>query len=433
MREAAHYRGTMAERILSRKVGRQVWAGEFVVAAVDGAMASDVTGPQAIKSFEALGDGPLFDPERVSLVIDHAAPAPNERVAALHQRLRRFAEEKGCHLYEVGEGICHQLMIEDRRVRPGELFIGADSHSCTYGAVAAFGTGVGSTDLAAIMHTGKTWLRVPETIRVEVEGALPKNCSAKDLTLYIVGTVGLAGATYQALEYHGEAIEAMSLDSRMTLANMTVEMGGKVGLVSPRGLRGYDEVLADGGLEALLPSADARYHRTLNIDAGALTPQISLPSSPDRVRPLAALPAGKKISYGFIGTCANGRLEDLREAARILAGQRLARGVRLLIAPASKQVFKEALLDGTAITLMEAGATFIASGCGPCVGTHQGVPGQGEVVISTANRNFPGRMGNRGAEVYLASPAMVAASVLKGEICAEEPPAGAHLAQEVHR
>ena len=410
---SSHTHLTMAEKVLSRKTGRLVRAGDLVTVSVDGIMASDTTAPYAIKTFHEMGGVELFDPSKLSLVIDHAAPAPNERIANLHTLVRDFAHQHKVKLYDVGEGICHQLMIENRHVLPGDLFIGADSHTCTYGAIAAFATGVGSTDLAAIMLTGETWLRAPQTIRVEIEGELEYGVSAKDVILHIVGEIGLAGATYQALEFHGSAVEQMSLDSRMTLANMTVEMGGKVGFVTPTGLRGYDL-----DLDALLPDPDAEYVRTLTIRAEDLGYRVSKPPYPDQVFDIQEV-IGTPIQYAFIGTCANGRLEDLRTAARILDGQSLAQGVRLMISPASKEVFKQALMDGTALTLMNAGATFLTSGCGPCVGTHQGVPGSGETVISTANRNFQGRMGNPQADVYLSSPSVVAASALRGYITHE--------------
>ena len=404
---------TMAEKVLSQKAGMQVKAGDFVIVPVDGLMASDTTAPLAIQTFYEMGGQSVFDPNKLFLVIDHASPAPNERIASLHTLMRDFAQKHHVKLYDVGEGICHQLMIENRHVLPGDLFIGADSHTCTYGAISAFATGVGSTDLAAIMLTGKTWLKVPQTIRVDLEGDLDYGISAKDVILHIVGEIGLAGATYQALEFHGSAIEKMSVESRMTLANMTVEMGGKVGLVTPKGLEGYEFEV-----DALLPDSNAEYVRTLHFKSSDFGYRVSKPPYPDHVFDVKEV-MGTPVHYGFIGTCANGRLEDLHVAARILEGQQLAPGVRLMISPASKEVFKHALMDGTALTLMNAGATFLTSGCGPCVGTHQGVPGNGETVISTANRNFRGRMGNPNADVYLSSPSVVAASMLKGYITHE--------------
>ena len=336
---------------------------------------------------------------------------PNERIARLHDIMREFSTATGAHLYDVGEGICHQLMIEKDHVRPGEVFFGADSHTCTYGALGAFATGVGSTDLAAIMLTGKTWVKVPPTIRLEVTGRLNPGVESKDLALAMVGTLGFAGATYQAVEISGEAITALTLDERMTLANLGIEMGAKVALVHPDGL----DLPYPFDADEIRPDPDASYVRTLTIDGSALRPQISRPPRPDDTVPIDEL-IGTPIDYAFIGTCVNGRLADLHVAARILEGRRVAPGVRLVIAPASRNVFLEAAKDGTLATLTEAGASFLPSGCGPCVGTHAGVPGDGETVLSTANRNFRGRMGNPEANVYLASPTVVAAAAVAGKI-----------------
>ena len=273
---------TMAERIFSLKLGRPIYAGEVVIAPVDGAMASDTTAPLAIRAFQAMGGERVWDPQRFHLVIDHAAPAPNERVAELHRLMREFAAEQGCHLYEAGEGICHQLMIERRRVAPGEIFVGADSHTCTYGAVGAFATGVGSTDLASVMRTGALWLKVPESIKVTVNGTLPVGTSAKDLTLALVGRLGISGATYAALELCGEAVSSLNLSERMTLANMAVEMGAKAALIHPANL-----AWAGGGdFAELAPDPEARYLTELVIDAAELSPQVSTPGRPDLVTDL---------------------------------------------------------------------------------------------------------------------------------------------------
>ncbi len=402
---------TVAEKILSAHAGRTVEAGELAVVDVDAAMASDTTAPLAIKAFREMGGTAPWNPERTFLVIDHASPPPNERIARLHDMMREFARSTGCRLYDVGDGICHQLMVEDDHVRPGEVFLGADSHTCTYGALGAFATGVGSTDLAAIMLTGKTWLKVPHTIRVEVTGRLRPGVEAKDLALALVGEMGIAGATYQALEVGGEAIAPLTLDERMTLANLGIEMGAKAALVYPDGL----ELPYAFDADALTPDPGARYARHVTLDAAALRPTISRPPLPDAAVPIDEL-LGTRIDYAFIGTCVNGRLADLHAAAKILAGRRVAAGVRLVIAPASRKVFLDAARDGTLATLTEAGASFLPSGCGPCVGTHNGVPGDGETVLSTANRNFRGRMGNPNARIFLASPSVVAAAAVAGEI-----------------
>ncbi len=402
---------TVAEKILSRHAGKPVAADDLTVIDVDAALMSDTTAPLAIKAFREMGGKAPWNPERTFLVIDHASPAPNERIARLHDIMREFAADTGAVLYDVGEGICHQLMIEDDRVRPGEAFFGADSHTCTYGALGAFATGVGSTDLAAVMLTGKTWLKVPRTIRLEITGRINPGVEAKDLALAMVGKLGFAGATYQAVEICGEALVPMSLDERMTIANLGIEMGAKAALIHPDGL----ELPYDFDAEAISPDPDASYVREITIDGSALRPQISKPPRPDATVDIDEL-IGTKIDVAFIGTCVNGRLRDLHAAARILEGRRVASGVRLMVSAASQKVFLAAAKDGTLATLTAAGATFLPSGCGPCVGTHLGVPGDGEVVVSTANRNFRGRMGNPEASVYLASPTVVAAAAVEGKI-----------------
>lgn len=402
---------TVTEKILSRHAGRSLTAGELTVIDVDAVMMTDTTAPLAIKAFREMGGKAPWKTERTFLVIDHASPAPNERIARLHDLMREFAGETGATLYDVGEGICHQLMIEKDHVRPGEVFFGADSHTCTYGALGAFATGVGSTDLAAIMLTGKTWVKVPPTISVEITGNLNPGVESKDLTLAIVGTLGFAGATYQALEISGEAVQPLTLDERMTIANMGIEMGAKVALVNPDGL----DLPHPHDANEIRPDPDASYVRNVTIDGSALRPQISRPPRPDATVDIDEL-IGTAINYAFIGTCVNGRLRDLHAAARILGGRQVAPGVRLVIAPASRQVLLDAAQDGTLATLTAAGASFLPSGCGPCVGTRAGVPGDGEVVLSTANRNFRGRMGNPEAQVYLASPTVVAAAAVAGEI-----------------
>lgn len=399
---------TIAEKILSAHAGYPVYAGELCIVPVDGAMATDTTAPLAIKAFEEMGGEKLAEPDKFHLIIDHAAPAPNERIANLHQLMRNFASSQQCALYDIGSGICHQVMVDHHTVKPGDIFMGADSHTPTYGALNAFACGVGSTDLAAVMLTGKIWLKVPHSIRVILHGHhLQPGVSAKDIALEVVKQLTISGATYQSVEYHGELLHHLTLSDRMVLCNMVAEMGAKTGIVSPEGLQLpylFNPVFAD---------KEATYTRVLEIDAAALHPKIAIPHSPDNVHDVSAY-VGTPITYGFIGTCTNGRLSDLQAAADILRGHSLAPGVRLVIAPASRQVLLDALQDGTIQTLIAAGAAIINSGCGPCVGTHDGVPGDGEVVISAANRNFQGRMGNPQSKIFLASPATVAASVLTG-------------------
>ncbi|MEM7117375.1 MAG: aconitase/3-isopropylmalate dehydratase large subunit family protein, partial [Chloroflexota bacterium] len=331
-----------------------------------------------------------------------------KRAAGVRPR-RKFAAEMGCHFYDVGEGICHQLMVENDHVRPGDIFTGADSHTPTYGALGALALGMGSTDLAGVLLTCKTWLKVPETVKIVLNGMLPAEVSAKDVILSLVGKLGIAGATYEAVEFTGTAVSTFTLASRMTLANMVAEMGAKAGLVDTTGLQlPYD-------YDPIQPDPNANYRAVYEFDVSTLRPQVALPHSPDKVVDIDAA-LGQKIDMAFIGSCTNARLEDLQAAASVLRGKKISPHVRLLIAPASKQVFQAALCDGTIATLSKAGATFITSGCGPCVGTHQGVPGNGETIISSTNRNFQGRMGNPRANIYLASPAVVAAAALAGEI-----------------
>ncbi len=400
---------TIAEKILAQHTGQVVRAGELCIVPVDGVMATDTTAPMAIKAFREMGGTKVFDPAKCHLIIDHAAPAPNERIANLHNGMRTFAAAQGSALYDIGSGICHQVMVDHHKVKPGDVFMGADSHTPTYGALNAFACGMGSTDIAAIMLTGKTWLKVPQTIKVICQGILPPGVSGKDLILHITAQLGVSGATYQAIEYEGTAIEGLSLSDRMTISNMSAEMGAKTGLVNPAGLvLPYD-------FNPVYPDTDAVYSRVLEVDASVLQPQVAVPDSPDKVHNAADY-SGTKITYAFIGTCTNGRLEDLQAAAAVMRGRRLAAGVRMVIAPASRQVLIDALSDGTIQILVEAGATLINSGCGPCVGSHEGVPGDGEVVISAANRNFKGRMGNPNASIFLASPATVAASAIAGHI-----------------
>lgn len=398
---------TRAEQVLSKQAGRDLSAGELAIVAVDGVMATDATGPLAIQAFREMGGTKLWDNERVSLILDHATPAPNERIGNLHKLLRDFSAETGCHFYDIGEGICHQLMVENAHVKPNQLFLGADSHTPTYGALNAFATGVGSTDLAAVMLTGKTWLKVPETLKIELTGELPKGLSAKDLILHLVKRIGDDGARYMALEFTGEAIKNFTLASRMVLANMAAEMGAKTAFVDPTGLELWYE------WETIQADADAHYAKTIRLDISQLRPQIARPHLPSNVVDVDSL-QGVKVQQAFIGSCTNARLEDLQIAAQILKGKKIT--TRLLIAPASRKVFNAALADGTIQILSEAGVTFLNAGCGPCVGTLGGIPADGEVIISSTNRNFQGRMGNPKAEIYLASPAVVAAAALTGEI-----------------
>lgn len=400
---------TIAEKIISRKAGKRVSARDIVIVSVDGVMATDTTAPMSIRAFQEMGGQNVWDPGRCAFIIDHAAPAPNERIANLHRMMREFAAAQGFPLYDIGEGICHQILMEQRHIQPGFLFVGADSHTPTGGALNAFACGMGSTDVGAIMLTGQTWLKVPETLRIVCRGALPPSVHPKDLVLFLTGQLGISGATYLSVEFQGDTFKSMDLAGRMCVANMLAEMGAKTGFVHPAGLQ------LPYPFDPVLPDEDASYLKTFTFEVGKLRPQIAAPESPDNVMDIDRH-LGVKIQYAFIGTCGNGRLEDLHAAAEVLRDKKIHPGVRFIIAPASRKVLLEAMLDGTAHALVSAGATLINPGCGPCVGTHEGVPGNDETVISAANRNFRGRMGNPGASIYLAAPATVAASALFGEI-----------------
>ncbi|MEW6552817.1 MAG: 3-isopropylmalate dehydratase large subunit [Actinomycetota bacterium] len=407
---------TIAEKVFSSHCGREVRAGELVVAEVDFMMGQDGTSPLAIKAFRELGGDKVNDPARVALVIDHSSPSPLEGVSNLHAMMRAFAAEQEIGIYDIGCGVCHCLLPERGHVAPGDIVIGADSHTTTYGAINAFSTGVGSTDLAAAMLTGRLWFKVPPTLRLELHGQLQEGVYSKDVALFLAGQLTADGATYLAVEYGGEVISALSVEARFTISNMAVEMGAKAGLmeadaktmewVSGRVSRPFTPAA---------PDQDAAYEKTEEFDLSGLVPQVAEPHRVDSVRPVEEV-EGTPVQEAVIGTCTNGRLEDLEVAARILAGRRVSPEVRLIVAPASCRVFLDAMEKGIVKQLIEAGAVFVTPGCGPCVGTHNGVPSDGERVISTANRNFKGRMGNAEAFIYLASPATVAASAVAGKI-----------------
>ncbi len=386
------------------------------MADVDFVMGQDGTSPLAIRALERMGVDEVFDPKKVAVVMDHSSPSPIEGVSALHTQMREFGKKTGCKVYDVGQGVCHQLIPENGHVVPGDLMVGCDSHTCTYGAVNVFSTGVGSTDGAAAMAGGKLWFKVPETMKVVYNGSLQPGVFSKDLVLYLAGQIGADGATYKALEFHGPVIDDLSVDARMTISNMAIEVGAKAGLMEAdeKTLAWY-EGRGDKTPAPVSADDDAEYCCELVYDASTIGPQIAKPHAVDNVSPIEEV-EGTPIAQGFIGTCTNGRLEDLAIAAGILGGRKVHPDVRLIVAPASKQILLDAIDAGYIQTLVEAGAVLVTPGCGPCVGTHNGVPSDGENVISTANRNFKGRMGNSNAFIYLGSPATVAASVIEGKI-----------------
>ena len=400
---------TMAEKILSKRGTKTVYAGDLAVVEVDNVMIVDSIAESVIEILqEELHAVPKY-PERVSIVIDHVAPASSVNVAKSHQVSRKFALETGVRLFDVGRGICHQVLIEERLAFPGAIVLGSDSHSTTYGAVAAFGTGMGATDIALAAASGKTWLRVPESVKVTLIGELPDTASAKDIALEMIRVLTADGATYMSVEIH--AGDRFSRGERMTLANLCVEAGAKAGMVVPGGeiLTMYDVP------DWVYPDPDAVYARAITIDLPALTPRMSVPSYVDNVAEVASL-RGIRVDQVFIGTCTNGRLEDLQAAAAILKGHKVAAHTRLLVIPASSEVLEAAIADGTLLTIIQAGGTLSTPGCGPCMGRHQGVLAPGEVCVSTSNRNFIGRMGDKDAKIYLASPAVAAATAIMGEI-----------------
>jgi len=402
---------TLAEKIISQASGHKVYAGALAVVPVSMAMSIDSIAPNVIKILtEDLGAASVHGPKRIALFVDHVAPACNVSTADGQVEIRRFVKDQGIeHFFDVGRGICHQLMIEEGLVRPGEIAVGSDSHSTLYGAIGCFGTGMGATDIALAFATGKTWLKVPQTIRVQLRGALPEGVMAKDLALKLIGQLGVDGATYQAVEFHGA--ETLSLASRMSLCSMTTEMGAKAGMVVPDELtRGLYDVP-----EWCYPDQDATYIREIEVDLSSLEPQVACPHSVDHVAPISELEP-VRVDQVFIGTCTNGRLEDLHMAAQILTGRRIAPGVRMLIIPASHRVLRDSIDDGSMAALLEAGATLGTPGCGCCIGRHMGVLGAGEVCLSTGNRNFQGRMGSPEARIYLGSPAVAAATALTGRI-----------------
>lgn len=407
---------TIAEKIFSAHSGTDASAGDIVVADVDFVMGQDGTSPLAIRALENMGVEKVFDPGKVAVVMDHSSPSPLEGVSALHTMMRDFGKRTGATVYDVGEGVCHQLIPEKGRVVPGDLMVGCDSHTCTYGALNVFSTGVGSTDGAAAMASGKLWFKVPDTIKVTYNGELQPGVFSKDLILFLAGQIGADGATYEALEFYGPVIDALSVEARMTISNMAIELGAKAGLMNADAKTlAWFEGRGDKAPHPQNADADAVYARELAYDASAIGPQIAKPHSVDNVSPIEEL-VGTPIAQGFVGTCTNGRLEDLGIAAGILAGRKVHPDVRFIVAPASRQILLDAIEAGYIQTLVDAGAALVTPGCGPCVGTHNGVPSDGENVISTANRNFKGRMGNSNAFIYLGSPATVAASVIEGKI-----------------
>ena len=406
---------TLAQKILSLHAGHDVEFGELVIANVDVCATQDGTGPLAIKEFKKLNK-PLKNPKRTILFIDHAAPSPRKELSNAHNIIREFAKEYGAVLSDIGCGVCHQRLVEEF-VNPLEILVGADSHTCTSGALGAFATGMGSTDIAVSMAYGKTWFKVPQSFKIEVTGKFQENVFAKDLMLYLIGLIGADGATYRALEFTGETIKNMPMSERFTLANMAVEAGAKAGLFETD--ETTKEYLKSRGREdkfkELKIDEDAVYERIIKIDASKIPSMVSCPHTVDNTKPAKEL-SDVKLDQVFIGTCTNGRIEDLRVVAKVLEGKKVNPETRLIIAPASKEIYLQAAKEGLLEIFLNAGANFLPAGCGPCVGVHGGILGDGETCLATQNRNFQGRMGNTKGFIYLSSPYVAAKSAIKGYI-----------------
>lgn len=409
---------TMAEKILAKASGKKkVEAGEIVMANIDVAMTHDLTGPLSVESFEKIGVPEVWDPEKIVIVFDHQVPADSLDAAENHIIMRKFVkDQKISNFYDVREGVCHQVLPEKGHIVPGEVVVGTDSHTCTHGALGAFSTGIGSTDMSMVFATGKLWFKVPETIKFNIEGTLQNNVYAKDVVLNIIGQVGADGATYKACQFGGETVTEMSVSDRMVLCNMAIEMGGKTGLVEPdQKTLNYVNARSNKSFEVLKGDEDAQSLEIMDIDVSDLEPQIACPHNVDNVKGISDV-AGTPIDQVFLGSCTNGRIEDLRDAARILKGNKVSDSIRMLVIPASREVYTEALNEGLMNTFVDAGALVCNPCCGPCLGGHVGLLGPGEVSLSTSNRNFKGRQGSSEAEVYLSSAAVAAASAITGKI-----------------
>ncbi|MFZ5943242.1 MAG: aconitase/3-isopropylmalate dehydratase large subunit family protein [Bacillota bacterium] len=406
---------TIAEKILSRKAGKSLYAGDFATVSVNALMIHDSNAFTTVEAFKKFEKKKILPGTDVVMVMDHFSPSSTEAAANMHIKMRQFAAGQDLTLYEVGDGVGHQLMCEQGHVFPGEIAVGTDSHSCTYGALNALGTGVGSTEAAGILAYSKIWFRVPETIRINWSGSLPPGVTAKDVALRTVEQIGLRQAIYRTLEFSGNLIPQLSIDERLTICNMGIEAGAKAALMPPDSLldtwlakrpriRNYEPAVADKGAE---------YFKEYELDADQLEPLVAYPPMVNQVVPVRQL-QGKKVDQVVLGSCTNGRSSDFREAAKFLAGKKVAKGVRLVLLPASKTVLEELLADGTMEALVRAGGMIITPGCGPCGGYHGGLVGAKEVVLATTNRNFTGRMGSQDSELYLASPLTAAAAALTG-------------------
>jgi 3-isopropylmalate/(R)-2-methylmalate dehydratase large subunit len=413
---------TLSEKIFSKAYGKKVQAGDFVLANIDCAMTHDITGPLAVEGFREIIKGKkrqkVWNPEKIVILFDHQVPADSLNAAANHTLLREFANEQGILNYDVFEGVCHQVMPEKGHVRPGDLIVGSDSHTCAYGALGAFSTGIGSTDMAFVFATGKLWFKVPDTMKFEVEGNLRRCVYPKDVILHLIGNVGVEGARYKTSDFSGTTIRNMNISGRMTMCNMAIEMGGKAGIVEADSIteKYLKERIPDFKLDLKWKNdEEATFSEIKHCDVSDLAPQIACPHNVDNVKSVEEV-EGIKIDQVFVGSCTNGRFEDIEIVAKIMKDEKVAKGVRLLIIPASHTEYMKILRAGYIEQFMEAGAIVESPCCGPCMGGSFGLLGKGEVGLSTSNRNFKGRQGSPDSFVYLSSPATAAASALYGEI-----------------
>jgi len=407
---------TIAEKIFSNHCGKTVRAGDHVVASVDLAMATDGSGPLAIELFNQMDPECIWDPQKILMVLDHYVPCPNDKVSGLHDMIRNFHNSGRCELFDLGEGICHQLLPEKGYVKPGNIVVGADSHTCSYGAFNALGTGIGSSDLAAVMADGKLWFKIPSSIKIRLNGQMAEGVSAKDIALFIVGKLGASGANYRSIEFHGSGVEKLDMNDRMTLCNMMTETGAKCSLMPfDKVTQSWTESFRWTALHAINTDAGALFDKVLEINIDEICPQIAAPHQVDNVSAVSKT-EGTPIHMVVIGTCTNGRLKDLAAAARILKDYPKASGVEILIVPASRNVYAAAIKKGYIDIFIRAGAIVLPPGCGPCCGSSAGIPSDGENVLSTANRNFLGRMGNVHANIYLGSPESAACAAVEGKI-----------------
>ncbi|MFX1299603.1 MAG: 3-isopropylmalate dehydratase large subunit [Promethearchaeota archaeon] len=409
---------TMAEKILTNHSDQKtVTPGEIIEASVDVAMSHEMMGTRVIPHLEEAEVTKVWDPSRVVMILDHWVPAPTVEAATIHQRVRNFVRDFQIqHFYDVGSGVCHQILVEEGHVRPGELLVGTDSHTTTGGAFGALTTGIGATDMAIVLGTGRLWFRVPDTIKIKITGKLPAKVMGKDIILNILYRLGVEGASFQAIEYDGETLKQLSLDAWMTLTNMAVEVGAMAALIPPdKRVLEYVKQRSQQSFTPVYPDENAAYHQTHELDVSKLVPQVAKPSLPSNAVPVTEV-EGIHIDQALLGSCTNGRLEDLRVAAQIVKDKQVSKDVRFIVNPASRRIYLTALEEGTIGTLVKAGATIGPATCGACFGGHCGLLASGEICISTSNRNFPGRMGSADSHIYLASPATVAASAITGKI-----------------